>query len=143
MENKEWMIEDDLGRMLREMPLEEPSAGFTDRVMAGLPEELQPAAAKKPFYLYLAYAALWILGGATVVAVLFYSDLPGLNFLQGRSFLSDMLLPSLSRSFGSFTTLFAKGSSTGTYFVIVTVSMGSLLLLDRVLNLLSRRQSAT
>ncbi len=136
MEKEEFSSNDDLGRLIRQSPLESPADDFVDRIMAVIQTEKEVIAEKISFFEYmnmvLPYAALVFF----CIAFFFYSDLPFLNGILGQGHFTKEILPQYDILMDGLKNTFS--SRYVTYGFLIGVAGGFLFLVDR---LFSRRTS--
>ncbi|TSA28008.1 MAG: hypothetical protein D4R67_04950 [Bacteroidetes bacterium] len=129
---------DFLADLMKEASLETPSDDFMENVMTGV--EAMPAyqPRKKPFFLFIKSVVPWIL--LIGVFVLYYttSDLPFTNYIPGKEYVQNVLLPSLGTFFTSFKELFS--TKFFSISLAVLVSCGILFGLERLINRRSAHQ---
>lgn len=129
---KDDLIKDDLlGKLISKTPAEAPSDNFVSGLMAKIPGAPVTAPVQKPFFLFVKSSWQYILLAAAVVVVLLTSELPFLNFIPGKSHISDVmrnyflsLVQSLNLSYGSMKSL--------SIFFLAGCAVGLLLLVDRL-----------
>jgi hypothetical protein len=136
MEKDDLLKDDFLRELIQRSPLESPSDDFVDRVMANIQVSPEISAVKKPFYLYLKAAVPYM----TITLVLFFvlatSDLPVFNWLPGKDYFTNNLLPYFSTLLTLFKNAFA--SKYVSWVLLISFSAGVLFTIDR---LFSRRTS--
>ena len=130
MEKDDFTEDDFLGRLIRQNPLDSPSDDFVNRVMAGIQTVPEIASVRKPIFWYLKVMIPYILLFMLFFVVFATSDLPFLNWLPGKSYYLNHLVP-------YFGTLFAglKNSFSSKYVslgLLVMASTAFLFIIDRV-----------
>jgi hypothetical protein len=136
MEKDDFLKDDFLRELIQRSPLDSPSDDFVNRVMANLQVSPEVADVKKPFYLYLKAALPYTLISLLLFIVIATSDLPIFNWVPGKDYFINSLLPYLGALFVIFKNAFAsKFVSMG---LLIGISAGMLFLIDR---LFSRRAS--
>ena len=136
MEQDEIMNDDILRELIQRIPLDSPSENFVDRVMAGVQTSPAVVVARKPFFLYLKTAVPYTAAALILFFVIATSDLPLFNWVPGKDYLLQNLLPYFQALFTIFKNAFSsKFVSLG---LLISFAAGALFLIDR---LLSRRTS--
>ena len=136
MEQDEIMNDDILRELIQRIPLDSPSENFVDRVMAGVQTSPAVVVARKPFFLYLKTAVPYTAFALILFFVIATSDLPLFNWVPGKDYLLQNLLPYFQTLFTIFKNAFSsKFVSLG---LLISFAAGALFLIDR---LLSRRTS--
>jgi hypothetical protein len=130
MENDELNRDDFLGRLIRESRLESPSDDFVDRVMTGISLAPEVAPVKKPFYHYIKSGYPYAILVIVFVVVFSTSDLPFLQWLPGKSYFMNNLVPYFGTLFDGLKTAFS--SRFVSFGMMVAVSGGLLFLVDRI-----------
>jgi hypothetical protein len=129
MEKEEFNGNDELGRLIRQSPLDCPADGFVDRVMAAIQTENVVVPEKISFIGYvnlmMPYAALALF----CMVFFFYSDLPFLNRILGRGFLTNEITPYFGILVDSLKSTFS--SKYITYGFLIGLAGGFLFLVDR------------
>jgi hypothetical protein len=123
--------------LIRNSPLDSPSEGFVERVMAQIEPSPEVSPAKKPFYLYLKAVVPYVVIAIIVVMIVATSDLPIFNWFPGKKYVTTELLPYLGSLFAVFKTAFA--SKAVSWVLLISFSAGMLYLVDR---LVTRRSAA-
>jgi len=136
MEKDEFVKDDFLGDLIRRSPLDSPSDDFVDRVIANIQTVPEVSVVKKPFYLYLKAAVPYAIVTLIVFFVFATSDLPIMNWLPGKKYLVNNLLPYFETLFTVLKNAFA--SKYVSWVALISFSAGVLFTIDR---LLSRRTS--
>jgi hypothetical protein len=136
MEKDDILKDDFLRELIKHSPLDSPSDDFVDRVMANIQLSPETSAVKKPFYLYLKAAVPYTIITLVLFFILATSDLPVFNWLPGKDYFTDNLLPYFSTLFMSFKNAFA--SKYVSWVLLISFSAGVLFTIDR---LFSRRTS--
>jgi len=131
MINKDDLTDDDFLRdLIRRSPLDSPSGGFTERVMAQIAASPEVSPVKKPFYLYLKAVVPYLLLAMILFTVIATSDLPLFRWLPGRQYLTENLLPYIQSIFGMFKSAFS--SKAVSWALLVSFSAGALYLVDKL-----------
>ena len=129
MVKEEFNGNDDLGRLIRQSPLDCPADGFVDRVMAAIQTENEVVKEKISFLRYInlmfPYAALTLF----CVVFFFYSDLPFLNRILGQNFFTNEIIPYFGMLTDSLKSTFS--SKYITYGFLIGLAGGFLFLVDR------------
>ena len=130
MEKDDFSKDDLLGRLIQQAPLESPSDDFVERVMANIRMAPQTAPEHKPFLLYLKAIAPFMLLAFVFTVVFSTSDLPFLNWVPGKTYYLNTLVPYFGSLFAGLKNAFAtKYVSFG---MLIVVSTGLLYLVDRL-----------
>jgi hypothetical protein len=137
MEKDDFLQDDFLREMLQQHPLDAPSDEFVGRVMAAVSPATEPARVSKPFSFYLRAAVPYIIGALAAVLVISTSDLPVFNWLPGKRYFLNTLMPYFDASMTMLKNAFS--SKYVSWAIMISVSAGILFLVDRVL---SRRFTA-
>ena len=137
MEKEEFLKDDFLRDLIKRSPLDRPSDDFVDRVMANIQISPEVTAVKKPFYLYLKAAIPYVIITLVLFVVCTTSDLPIFNWLPGKDYLINNLLPYMGTLLTVLKSAFA--SRYVSWGLLISFSAGILYLIDRML---SRRISA-
>jgi hypothetical protein len=135
-EKDDFLKDDFLREIIRRSPLDMPSDGFTDRVMAGIQMAPEVSAVKKPFYLYLKAALPYVIITLVLGFVISTSDLPVFNWLPGKDYFLNSLLPYFGTLLTGLKNAFA--SKYVSWCLLISLAAGLLFLADRIL---SRRTS--
>ena len=130
MNNDNFLKEDFLRELIRRSPLDSPPEDFVDRVMAKIQVSPEVAVVKKPFYLYLKAAIPYAAIALCLFFVISTSDLPIFNWLPGKDYLINNLLPYLGTLFTDFKSAFA--SKYVSWGLLISFSAGVLYLVDRL-----------
>jgi hypothetical protein len=144
MEKEEFSKDDLLGRLIRQSPLESPSDDFVSRVMAGIrvapvvvPDIVpETAQGQKSYLQYLKSAAPYALLVVVFIVVFSTSDLPFLNWLPGKSYYMNNLVPYLGTLFAGLKNAFS--SRYVSFGMLIVTSTALLYFVDRFF---SRRSS--
>ena len=136
MEKDDFTKEDFLRDLIQQSPLDSPSNDFVDRVMANIQMTPEVAEAKKPLYLYLQASMPYALISLLLIFVLATSDLPVFNWLPGKNYLVENLLPYMAILVTTMKNVFA--SKFVNFGLLIGFSAGILFLIDRIF---SRRTS--
>ena len=130
MEKDDFLKDDFLRELIQRSPLDSPSDDFVDRVMANIQMSPEVAVVKKPFYLYLKTAMPYTLIALLLLIVLGTSDLPIFNWVPGKEYFINSLLPYLGTLLVIFKNAFSsKFVSMG---LLIIFSAGMLFLIDRL-----------
>jgi hypothetical protein len=129
MENLENLEDDFLRKMIGKMPLEEPSADFTEKVMASVKAAPSPVQTGSPAGIFLRNSWPYLLIAAIVAVILATSDVPFSRYFPGYGYLTDTLLPYLGKLFGSIGSVVVLLRS-GPLPLIIILSMGILVAVD-------------
>jgi hypothetical protein len=131
MMNKDELLKDDfLRELIQRSPLDSPSDGFVDRVMANIQMSPEVAEVKKPFYLYLKAAVPYAIAVLVLFFIIGTSDLPVFNWLPGKGNLLNKLLPYFDTLFTVFKSAFA--SKYVSWGLLISFSAGVLFLIDQI-----------
>ena len=136
MNNKNNLKDDYLKRMMKQMPLDQPSDDFTSKIMGKIEMESVTAAvpAKAQPVIEIKY---WLLIGAglTVAAIiLFGADWTFMESIFGFFNFSNVQLPEFSLNFiGLFQKMF-KGIQIPNVAIIGMFAIGALFVIDRILH---------
>jgi hypothetical protein len=136
MEKDEFLNDDFLRELINRSPLDSPSEDFVKRVMAGIQTSAEVEVVKKPFYHYLKVSAPYFILVFFIFLVIATSDLPLFNWMPGKAYLTNNLLPYLETLFMVFKKAFS--SKFVSWGLLISFSAGVLFLIDR---LFSRRTS--
>ncbi len=134
MEQDDFLKDDFLREIIKRSPLEAPSDDFVDRVMAGIQVVPETEAVKKPFYLDFRGAIPYAVIALVCLLVIATSDLPIFNWLPGKDYFMNYLLPSMGTLMATLKSAFA--TKFVSWVVLISVSAGMLYFIDR---LFSRR----
>ncbi len=137
MEKNDFLEDDFIRELVKQSPLDSPSDGFVDRVMAQIQAAPEVAVNQKPFYLYLKSAVPYTLTALLLTVVIATSDLPLFNWLPGKDYLVGTILGYFGTFFAVLKSAFA--SRYVSWVLLISCSAGFLFLVDR---LFSRRASA-
>jgi hypothetical protein len=130
MEKDDFLEDDFLRELIQRSPLDSPSDDFVDRVMANIQMSPEVAVVKKPFYLYLKTAVPYALISLVLFVVIATSDLPIFNWVPGKDYFINSLLPYLGALLVIFKNAFSsKFVSMG---LLISFSAGMLFLIDRL-----------
>ena len=132
MEKDELLKDDFLRELVQKSPLESPSDGFVEKIMSQIELQPEPATVKKPFYLWLKSWSGYIALTVFVIFIFLTSDLSFLNFIPGKKYFSDLILPYTNSIILPLKALFNNGKSL-TLPLMIMVSAGLLFLFDRLL----------
>jgi len=136
MEKEDFYEDDFLSGLIKQNPLDSPSDDFVDRVMAGIKLTQEIAPAQKPFFLYLKATIPYALVIFLLFVVFSTSDLPFLNWLPGKNYYINNLVPYFGTLFAGLKTAFT--SKFVSFGLLIIASTAFLFLIDR---LFSRRPS--
>jgi hypothetical protein len=136
MENDDFLKDDFLGDLIRQSPLDSPSDGFVDRVMENIQTFPAVSAAGKPWLMTIKSSLPYAMVTLVVMLIFATSDLPFFNWLPGKDFFVNNLVPYFGGLFGIFKNAFA--SKYVSWVLLISFSVSILFTLDR---LLSRRTS--
>ena len=137
METDELLKNDFLAELIRKVPLESPSDGFIDNVMAGLETPPVQVVEKGLYFSRIKSSLPYLVLGVIIVFVIISSDIPYLNFIHGKEYFSAMFLKVFHPFWTSMKTLVP--SRFITYSLLIGVSAGFLFIIDKFF---SRRFSA-
>ncbi len=137
MDTDDMLKDDFLADLIRNMPLESPSDEFVNKVMGGIEPFPARAAEQPPFLLSIRSLLPYIGLGMVIVLILISSDIPYLNFLNGKEYFSAAFLKIFSPFWSYMKTVVS--SRFITYFLLIGVSAGFLYIIDK---LFSRRFAA-
>jgi hypothetical protein len=130
--NKDDLINDDFLRdLIRKTPLDSPSDDFLAKVMGNIQMETQTVPVKQPFFLLVKSAWPYALAGFILFVFLFTSDLPFTNFLPGKGFITNNLIPYFESLFAGMKNLFVHSKYT-TIGLSVLFSGGLLVMFDQL-----------
>jgi hypothetical protein len=130
MEKDDLNRDDFLGRLIRQGRTESPSDDFVERVMAGITTAPDGAPVKKPLFQYLKSGYPYAILIAVFIVVFSSSDLPFLQWLPGRSYYMNNLVPYFGTLFDGLKNAFS--SRFVSFGIMVAVSGGLLFLVDRI-----------
>ena len=136
MEKDNFGKDDFLTGLIQQIPLESPSDDFVERVMASIQPATQPVLVQKPFPSYVKGAVPYALLTILLLLVFSTSDLPFLNWLPGKSYYMNNLVPYLGTLFNGLKNAFA--SRYVSFGLMTAASMALLFVIDRFF---SRRTS--
>jgi hypothetical protein len=132
------VIKDDfLAGLIKKVPLESPSDEFVNKVMAGIKTVPAAVAGKQPRFYWMRSFLPYLGIGIIVVFILISSDIPYMNFIGGKEFLSSLFLKVFQPFWITMKALLS--SRFITYSLLIGVSAGFLFIIDK---LFSRRFSA-
>lgn len=139
---KENLNEDDfLRKMMHHVPLDSPSDDFVEKVMAGIKPALIQEPARKPLFQHLKSFFPYALLVLVLFTVIMTSDLPFLNWIPGKNYLNEGVLPYLGVLWSSLGKLFT--SKYVTFGLLISASAGVLFLTDHYLgNKINRQRSS-
>ena len=136
MENEDFGKNDFLRGLIKQIAMDSPSDEFVDRVMASIQVTPEIVPVHKPFFWYMKTTLPYALLIFLLFVVFSTSDLPFLNWLPGKSYYMNNLVPYFGTLFAGLKTAFTtKYVSFG---LLIIASTGFLFLIDR---LFSRRTS--
>lgn len=136
MKEDDFIKDDFLRDLIRRRPLDGPSEDFVERVMSGIQSSPETAVSVKPFYLYMKAAMPFVLLALVLLFVAVTSDLPVFNWLPGKDYFMNSLLPYIGNLLSIFKTAFA--SKYVSWALLISFSAGVLFVIDRIF---SRRGS--
>ena len=136
MEEDDFLKDEFLRELINRSPLDSPSDDFVDRVMAGIQPAPQVEAVKQPLYQYLKVSAPFVILALSLFVVIATSDIPLFNWVPGKDFLMNNLLPYLGTMLLVFKNAFS--SKFVSWGLLIGFSTAVLFLIDR---LFSRRTS--
>ena len=129
MEKDDFLQDDLLAKMMQDVPLESPSAGFVEELMA----KIQPAPvmvpAQKPFFLFLKNSWSYAVISFILIIFLLTSDLPFLNIIPGKEFFTHSFLPYFASLFSVIKSSFGNMKNVSIPLMIIAAG-GFLLLMD-------------
>ena len=134
MERDDFSKDDFLGRLIQKMPLESPSEDFVTRIMAGIETVPETVPEKKSIFRYLNSIIPYTLLIFLLLVVFSTSDLPFTNWMPGKDYYLNYLLPYFGTLISGLKNAFA--SKYVSFGLLIAVSTGLLFLVDR---LFSRR----
>jgi hypothetical protein len=137
MDTDDMLKDDFLADLIRNMPLESPSDEFVNKVMLGIGPFPAGAVEQSPFLLWIRSFLPYLGLGMIIVLILISSDIPYLNFINGKEYFSAAFLKIFSPFWTSMKTVVS--SRFVTYFLLIGVSAGFLYIIDK---LFSRRFAA-
>jgi hypothetical protein len=129
MENDDLLNDDFLRNLVRNTKLEEPSGDFVGNVMTRIQPGVEMAPAKKPFYLFLKSAWLYVALAAALVVFLLTSDIPVMDFFPGKQYFTQTLFPYFDNVFSGFKNLFEHSKFTNIGLMVIAAG-GLLYILD-------------
>ena len=129
MEKDDFLKDDFLRELIRQSPLDSPSDGFTDRVMAGINPLPETVPAQKSFSMYLKTLFPYLFLLLFVCLVYFTSDLPLLNWIPGKNYYLNSLLPYLGTLVAGMKTAFS--SKYVSFGLMILAATGLLFLVDQ------------
>ncbi len=124
------MNDDFLRDLIRHSPADSPSEDFVARVMAGVESVQQAAPARKSYILYIRNITPYLLLSLLLILVVSTSDIPFLNWLPGKNYYLNNLLPYFATLFTGLKNAFS--SKYVTFGMLVFASAGLLFLVDRL-----------
>jgi len=130
MEKDDFLKDDYLRELIQSSPLDTPSDDFVERVMKGIETSTEGAEVKKPYYYYIKTISPYLLIGFLGVFVITTSDLPIFNWMPGKSYFLNTMVPYLGSLFAVVKTAFA--SKYVSWVVLISVSSGLLYFVDRI-----------
>ena len=124
------MIEQDdfLRKLIQQSPLESPSDDFVDRVMDNITVAPELVPVRKSFLSYANTAIPYAILSLVLVTVFTTSDFPFLNWLPGREYFQNSILPYFGSLFTSLKIVFT--SKYVTFGILISISAGVLFLID-------------
>lgn len=137
MDTDDFLKDDFLADLLSKVPLDSPSEGFVNKVMAGIEPLPQAAEEKRPYFVWLKSSAPYIFLGIALAFIIYSSDIPYLNFIYGKEYFAGLFVKTFGPFWISLKTLLA--SKFITYTLLISVSAGFLFIIDK---LFSRRFAA-
>lgn len=124
------MEKDDLLReLIRQSPLDSPSDDFVDRVMANIRMAPEIAPVKKPFFMFVKATSPFAILTLVLVVVFSTSDLPIFNWLPGKEYFINNLVPYFGSIFSGLKDVFT--SKFVSFGLLISVSAGLLFLIDK------------
>ena len=138
MKENDNIHDDFLKKLIQKTPLDEPSGDFVNKVMASIQPGVEMAPARKPFFLFLKSFWLYAVLSLALIVFLMTSDLPFTQFIPGKGYISQSLLPYFENMFSGFRGLFVRSEFTN--IGLMVLAAGALLFLFD--HLWSRRSSA-
>ena len=115
--------------MIRQSPLDSPSDDFVGRIMESIRETPETAPAGKPFPDYLKAFLPYALVAFMVLLVLLTSDIPFLNWIPGKNYYLNILVPYFGTLLAGLKNVFS--SKYVSFGMLVLASAGLLMLIDR------------
>ena len=137
METDDFYKDDFLRGLISQSPLESPSDDFVERVMANIEVVPEISPVRKPFFHYLKSVGPYFMVLLIVIFVFSTSDIPFLNWLPGKNYYLNNLVPYAGTLLASLKNAFS--SKYVTLGLLITASGAFLFLIDRYL---SRRTAA-
>ena len=136
MEKDDFLKDDFLRELIQRSPLDSPSDGFVDRVMANVHLSTEVAAVKKPVYQYFKASIPYTLIILILLVVISSSDLPIFNWFPGKEYFVDNFM----HYFGTLPAVLKNSfaSKFVSWALLISFSVGILFLFDL---LFSRRTS--
>jgi hypothetical protein len=129
MEKDDFLTDDFLGDLIRRAPLDSPSDDFVDRVMANIQASQEVSVVKKPFYLFIKAAIPYASVALIVFVIIGTSDIPLFNWLPGKSYFTNDLIPYFGNLFADMKNAFA--SKYVSWVLLISFSTGFLFSIDR------------
>jgi len=137
MDTDDMLTDDFLADLIRKVPLESPSEEFIDKVMTGLEPLPGVSSEKRPYFLWFNSIIPYIVLGLALILIFYSSDIPFLNVMHGKEFLSGIFVKIFQPFW--FTMKSLLSSKFVTYSLLIGVSAGFLFIIDK---LFSRRFAA-
>jgi hypothetical protein len=138
MENDDFLKDEFLSKLIREIPEESPSDAFVSNVMREIVESAETEKVKRPFLWYLKASLPYVLISLAVLVFFFTSDLPLSDSLPGKDFFTISLLPYFNTFIDSFSIITDKLGNT-TLPLLIGVAALLFFVVDKLL--LGRRMS--
>lgn len=131
MEKDDFIQDDLLAKLMQDMPLESPSDAFVEDVMAKIQQAPVMVPAQKPFFLFLKNS--WSYAAISFILIIFLltSDLPFLNIIPGKEFLTHSFLPYFASLFSVIKSSFGNLKNISIPLMIIAAG-GFLLLMDHL-----------
>jgi hypothetical protein len=130
MTEKDDFLEDDFLRdLVQKSSLESPSDDFVKKIMGQIQPQFQAAPVKKSFFLYLKSSSGYLVLAAFILFVLITSDIAFLNFIPGKLYFYENILPVFNSIILPLKALFSNGKSL-TIPIMIVVAAGLFFILD-------------
>ncbi len=130
MEKDDFLNDDFLWDLIRQIPSDSPSDDFVTRVMAGVESIQQTAPVRKNYILYIRNIMPYLLLSLFLILVVSTSDIPFLNWFPGKNYYLNNLLPYFGTLFTGMKNAFS--SKYVSFGMLVFASAGLLFLVDRL-----------
>ncbi len=133
MKEDDILRDDFLKELVQKSPLDSPSDDFVSRVMGNIQLGPEPVRVRQPFFLMVRSAWPYVLGSVILLIFLFTSDLPFTDYIPGKGFYTNFILPSFNLYISWIRDLFSHSKYTPIGLIIIGAG-GFLFLFDRLLD---------